>query len=309
MEYIVKPFKSASALLGVVAVLGATLTGCLNDSGSPSREEASLVVSTKVTDVNKVNGRLAKASAIKLDRLIITLTSNNPEDAVRRDTIKASDTANSKFTTDATEDQTFSRNFLVKPLRNWTIVVKTLDVNDSVIHYDSTVATSLLVGETRAVTVNLASRFVMYEAKFTVPDSLNFTLLSLKQQMAIRRVVMLVDGDTVADSSITPRFSASPALHTIRFDYISVNQTPDVTLKFFGSVGADTTTRLMFEQTFENVDPNNPNPSGPTTAEYVGPNSTQLGSTVGLTINIGRVGTVIFQPVLNPIVTSKSAAP
>lgn len=302
-----KSFKSASALLGVAVIFGAALTGCLNDSGSPSREEASLIVSTKVTDVNKVNGRLAKSAAIKLDRLIITLTSNNPEDAVRRDTIKASDTAGSNFTTDATEDQTFSRNFLVKPLRNWTIVVKTLDVNDSVIHYDSTVANALLAGETRAVTVNLSSRFVMYEARFTVPDSLNFTLLSLKQQMSIRRVIMLVDGDTVADSSTTPRFAASPTQHSIRFDYISVNDIPDVKLEFYGSVGADTTTTKMFEQTFENVDPGNPNPSGPTTAEYVGPNSSQLGSTVGLTINIGRVGTVVFQPVLNPDVTSKKS--
>src|SRR5690606_13788684 len=159
-------------------------------------------------------------------------------------TIHAADTVGSTFTSDATDDQQFSRNFLVKPLRSWTVVVKVLDVNDSVIHFDSTVASNLLVGETRPISVNLASRFVMYEAKFSIPDSLNFTQLDLKQELRISRVLMLVDGDTVADSTSAPRFSSSPSVHTVRFDYIDVNTTPDVSIQFYGSVGTDTTTGL-----------------------------------------------------------------
>lgn len=305
-----KPVKSTFLGTAAALVLGLSFAGCLNDSNTApvDPQDARLVVQTNVTDVNKVKG-LAKSSVITLDRLIITLTSSNPADSVRRDTILAADTVGSTFTSDATDDQVFSRNFLVKPLRSWTVVVKVLDVNDSVIHFDSTVAGDLLIGETRPVTVNLSSRFVMYEAKFSIPDSLNFTLLDLKQQLTISRVAMLVDGDTVADSSSTgPRFAASPTVHTVRFDYIDVNTTPDVTIQFYGHVGDDTTTTLLFSQVFEDVDPNDPDPSGETAAEYVGPNSSELGSTVGLTINIGKVGTVTFEPVIDPNVTTKKAA-
>src|SRR5690606_10927549 len=148
---------------------------------------------------------------------------------VRRDTILA-DTGTA-FVSNASIDQQFVRNYAVKPLRSWTIVVKTLDANDSVIHYDSSVAANMLAGETRPVTLNLASRFVMYEAKFTLPDSLNFQISQFKEQLKVNRVVLRVDGEIVADSTHNPRFepgSPSPTVHTVRFDYIRVNQAPDV---------------------------------------------------------------------------------
>jgi hypothetical protein len=298
---------NALSLLGALAI-GSTVSGCMTDSGSSSANtaDAQIVVQAGVRDVNKVNG-LTKTSVIKLKKMVITLTSSDTSDAVKRDTILANDSVGSTFTTTATADQVFAKSISVKPLRSWTVEVKTLDDNDSVIHSNSQLVSSLLVGETRAVTINLTSRFVMYEAKFSLPDSLNFTLLSLKQQLAITRVVMTVDGDTVVDSTRTPRFAIAPTVNSVRFDYISVNDTPDVKLEFYGRIGADTTVSKLFQYEFENVNPDSTSPT-PVQAVYTGPNSTQLSAITGLNINIGKVGTVVFEPVIDPNVTTKKGA-
>jgi hypothetical protein len=292
---------NALSLVGALAI-GATLVGCLNDS--PARPaDAQLIVNAGVRDVNKTKA-LGKTSVITLNKLIITLISSDSTDAVRRDTVLA-DTGAS-FSSDATDDQILTRNFRVTPLRSWTVVVKTLDVNDSVVHYDSQLVSNLLIGETRPVTVNLTSRFVMYEARFSLPDSLVFTQLdSLKQQLVVDRMVMIVDGDTVIDSTRTPRFETSPTEHSVFFDYISVTDTPDVTIEFHGRVGADTGSSKLFEYVFEDVDPTDENPD-PVPGVYTGPNANELGAITGLTINIGKVGTVVFQPVINPNVTKKA---
>lgn len=285
-------------------VVGGVMVGCLNDSAPSNGGDARIVVQAGIKDVNKVNG-LTKSSVITLNKLVITLTSSIASDSVIRDTIIAH--PDSAFKPGATSDQTYARSIAVKPLRSWTVSVKTLDVNDSVIHSATQLIPNLLLGETREVTLNLTSRFVMYEAKFSLPDSLNFTQLGIKQQLSVDRVVMIVDGDTVIDSTRAPRFASSPAVNTVRFDYISVSDTPDVKIEFFGRVGADTTAGKLYEYVFENVDPGKETPNDPVQAVYTGPNSSQLGATAGLTIKIGKVGTVIFTPIIDPNVTSKRA--
>lgn len=297
-------FAKVLSVFGALA-LGAAITGCLNDSGPSSNGgNASLVVQAGIKDVNKVNG-MAKTSVITLNKLVITLTSSDVADAVIRDTIIAH--PDSAFKPTATSDQTFAKSIAVKPLRSWTVSVKTLDVNDSVIHTSTQLVSNLLVGETRAVTLNLTSKYVMYEAKFSLPDSLNFTQIGVKQQLSVNRVVMIVDGDTVVDSTRAPRFAISPTVNTVRFDYINVADTPDVKIEFFGRVGADTTVSKLFEYLFEDVDPGDETPNPPVQANYTGPNSSQLSAITGLTINIGKVGTVVFQPIIDPNVTTKKA--
>lgn len=279
--------------------LGAVFVGCLNDSGS-ARTEAQLVIQAGVKDVNKTKS-LGKTSVITLDKMIVTLRSSEAGDAVHTDTVLA---GTGGFSSDATSDQSVLRNYPVKPLRSWTVIVKTLDVNDSIIHYDSVLVSNLLIGETRAVTVNLASRFVMYEARFSLPDSLTFTQLdSLKQQLVVDRMVMIVDGDTVVDSTHAPRFAPGQS-HSAFFDYVKVGDRPDVQIEFFGRVGADLTSTKLFEYVFKDVDPTVENPT-PTTGTYTGPNAGDLGAITGLTINIGKVGTVVFEPIINPDVTTK----
>jgi hypothetical protein len=299
-------FVKALSIVGVMALSGA-FVGCLNDSGPSSSEggEARLLIQAGVKDVNKA-GNLRKSSVITLEKLIITMTSHIGTDSVIRDTILASDTSGSSFTSVSTSDQTFAKNYSVKPFRNYTIEVKTLDVNDSIIHYHSTTADSMKAGETRPITVSLTSRFVMYEAKFSLPDSLNFTAIDVKQKLNIDRVLMIVDGDTVADSSRVTPFSSAPTVHTVRFDYMNVTDTPDVKIEFYGRVGDDTTVYKMFEYLFENVSPTNESPT-PVQGVYTGPPSSSIGAFTGLTINIGKVGTVVFQPILNPNVSAKQA--
>ncbi len=292
--------------LACLAAFVALATGCLNDSGASRNDEARLVVMAGMKDVNKVRP-LGKTSVISLQKLVITLTSSVPTDSVRRDTILAD--TNASFVSNATIDQQFTRNYSIKPLRSWTIVVKTLDANDSVIHYDSSVAANMLAGETRPVTVNLASRFVMYEAKFTLPDSLNFQLSGFKEQLKVNRVVLRVDGTIVADSTRNPRFepgSPSPTIHTVRFDYIRVNQTPDVKVEFYGKIGSYPVDTLLFAVEFEDVDPGDPNPA-PKAPDYVGPNAEEIAGTAiaGMVINIGKVGTVVFNTNINGNVFGK----
>src|SRR5690606_20216722 len=101
------------------------------------------------------------------------------------------------------------------------------------------------------------------------------------------------DGDTVVDSTQVPRF-APGVPHSAFFDYIQVGERPDVTIEFFGRVGADTLSTKLFEYVYEDVDPTVENPPVPS-GTYTGPNAEDLGGLVGLTINIGKVGTVVFQ--------------
>jgi hypothetical protein len=186
-----------AALLAAYAIL----SSCLNDARSSRENEARLVVQTTLKDVSKV-GSLGKPSAIRLSKLVFTLTSSVPGDTVRRDTVLA-DTGS--FLSNASVDQQFNRPFAVRPLRNWTIVVKSLDANDSLIHYDSVVVPSLLIGEARAVNMNLASRYAMYEARYTLAAELYPTGVPesqrVYQKVFFSRLVLSVDGRVVSDSS------------------------------------------------------------------------------------------------------------
>jgi hypothetical protein len=290
-------FSKILSIVGAVA-LAAALSACLNDSGPSSRENsAQLIIKSSVRDVNKAGG-LGKASVITLKKLVITLTANDSAHTVRRDTVLAADTGS--FSSTSTANQTVNRSYKLPPLRSWSVVVKTLDMNDSVIHRDSLFVANLLAGETRTVPLTLTSRFVMYEAQFTVPDSLHFGVADISQNLAISRVKLFVDGKQVADSARNPRFEPSTTtpsvtvIHTVRFDYVSVLDSHDVKIEFWGRLGSDTTLKKLFEQEFEDVKPTNPNPPA-VNPVYVGPSSGEQLGNVGIVINIGKVGTVVFQ--------------
>lgn len=287
-----------SKIAGFIAIagVGAFLAGCLNGGTDAVSENGTRIqLQTNLKDVGATReGGLGKASVITLDRLIVTLAS---VDTVIRDTVLA---GTGTFVSDASVDQSYSRAFAITPLRNWTVVAKTLDVNDSVVHYDSVAVPSLFIGETRNVTLELASRFVMYEAKFAVPDSLRSSQSGMSQGLDVRRFVMIVDGDTVADSTATPRFlptvpGTTPVVHTVRYDYINSGTSPDVLLQFFGRPAGFETDTLLFQHIFVDVDPSNPNPDG-VAPEYVGPGANGIsGAVAGMVVNIGKVGTVVFE--------------
>jgi hypothetical protein len=301
-----KAIRTPSLLLGAVAFAALAFTGCLNDA-TPRTGDSRITLAMKVPDMDKAaKGALGKGSAVKLKKLIITMTSNVETDVPVHDTILASDTVGSTFTSRTDTAQSFTKAYAVKPLRHWTIVVKTLDTRDSVIHKDSVQALNLLAGETRNVPFNLDARYVMYEVKFSVPDSLRSSVSNQAQKIIITRFVMKIDSAVAIDSSRPSGFAGAPTVHTSTFDYIPANTTPDVTIQFFGH-SAGTNDTLLFQAIIPDVNPEVEQP--PVNAIYVGPGADGTGGAINrLIINIGKINTIKFNTNVNDTIAVKRAA-
>lgn len=300
-----KSFKSL--FLGTAVLAATVLGGCfVNDGGKPSAEDqtAELSFKFKVKDVESLSkSGLGKSSAITLKKLVVTLTSSVGSDAVIRDTVLA-DTGD--FTSDASSNQQITKRYAVKPLRNWTVQVKTLDLNDSVIHGASAVANKVEIGETRALTLNLVSKFVVYSAKFFLPDSLGSSdsNVTQKQKLYINRFMMVVDGDTVRDTSSSPGFfSAYPASHTVDWNYVRSDTVHSLELYVFAdSLGDWDPTRPIFGDTIlitstdTTYTPDLPytGPGSPSDPNY--DPSNPGGAKLDLTINIDPVPVVQIIP-------------
>jgi hypothetical protein len=280
----VKILNSTRLALGALAFAGLALTGCLNDNGSG---ETRIVLKMGVKDLNGASGSgLSKSSTLELKKLIITLSSNGVGDSVIRDTILAGTRG---FVSNPLDSQQLSMNFQIKPLRHWTVVVKTLDARDSVIHRDSVVAPDIKLGETRSITMNLASRFVMYEVKFALPDSIKSTVTGMAQKILIHRFVMKVDSSIAIDTTVPGAFAPAPTQHAITFDYIKAGTTPDVTLQYYGRAAGNPNDTLLFEKVLLDVKPDSN--YAQVTATYVGPGSGgNGGATANMIFNIGKVG-------------------
>jgi hypothetical protein len=311
-----KTFKGL--LLGSAVLAATVMTGCLFSSSSDKSDDgkpANLVISMGVKDIDNLSkSGLSKsatgASGIVLSKLIVTLTSSVLGDAVIRDTILADTGA---FVSNSTSSQSILRNYPVKALRNWTIQVKTLDVNDSVIHIGTSTQNSLLIGENRLVTLNLNAKYVVYAAKFVLPDSLGSLTSDLKQKLFVNRFVMVVDGDTVRDTSATPGFfTAKPDTHSVVWNYVKADTAHDLALYVFAdSVRMDSASggnwtwpenlplygdTIHITSTDTTYTPELPwmGPGSPYDPHY--DPSNPGGARTGLTINIGAVGSVVIVP-------------
>lgn len=310
-----RKFMAGAAMLGAFALGGCFMT----DSGSKSADvgpNANLVVSVGMKDVNNLSkSGLGKTSAITLDKLVITLTSSIATDEVIRDTLTAH--PDSMFKPDAHVQQSVLKNYAVKPLRNWTVEVKTVDVNGKTIHSDSLTQEGLQIGETRAFQLNLAPKFVVYAAKFVLPDSIGSADVNVtaKQKLNIKRFMMVVDGDTVRDTTSMPGyFAAAPDSHKVIWDYVPNDSMPhSVELYVFtdslGGMGTWNPDLPLFADTIvvTNVDstyaPELPytGPGSPSDPNYDPENPG--GAVAGLEIVIGPVGVVEINPVVpsNPL--------
>jgi hypothetical protein len=303
--------------LGSVALVASVLTGCLFSGDKSSGGKADLVISMGVKDIDNLSkAGLSKsatgASGIVLNKLVITLTSSVLSDSAIRDTVLADTGA---FVSTSSSAQSILRNYPVKALRNWTIEVKTLDVNGVVIHIATSTQNNLTIGENRLVTLNLNSKYVVYVAKFVLPDSLGSQTSTQKQKLFVNRFVMVVDGDTVSDTSATPGFfSAKPDTHSVFWNYVKADTVHDLQLYVYAdSVRMDsvsggqwdwpknkplygdtihiTSTDTTYAPELPWMGPGSPDDP----ACQVNP-STCGGSNVGLTINIGAVGSVVIVP-------------
>jgi hypothetical protein len=311
-------FKGAlkKLVLGTSILGAAVLGGCMTDSGKQAEAgqqaevgpSAKLVIGMGVKDVNNLTKPgLSKSSAITLNKLVVTLTSSVGTDPVIRDTIIAH--PDSAFKPDASDAQSIFKDYNVKPLRNWTVQVKTLDVNDSVIHVASKTENNLQIGETRSFVLNLTSKFIVYVAKFVLPDSIGSadTNVTGKQALNIKRFVMVIDGDTVRDTSSSPGYFASaPHENLVVWDYVStVTDTHSVRLYVYtdslGGMGdwdpglplfADTINVTDIDSVYEPELPYT-GPGSPSD-----PNGAGSGSVAGLEINLGAVGQVDLAPIV-----------
>jgi hypothetical protein len=293
-------------VLGLAAFGAFALTACLNDAGSPKSDlqEANLSVSLSVPDVNKTSS-LRKGATISYAKLIVTITSSVGSDAVIRDTITPGENG---FTSVSTAPQSVAKAYAVKPLRGWTVAVKTLDLNDSVIHSASVLADSIKVGEFRPITLSLVSKFIMYVAKFTLPDSIgSATAGTIKQKLNVDRFMLVLDGDTVRDTTKQGGgyFAVSPTFHLVGFDYVRADTSHTLKLFVFGNIEGSpwpTDKPLYGDSVVVTPTDTLKTPS----LAYTGPGSASDTSNTGgakispLTIEIGKVGVVEINPWLDP---------
>jgi hypothetical protein len=79
--------------------------------------------------------------------------------------------------------------------------------------------------------LDLSSRFVVYVAKFTLPDSIGSQSADQKQKLYVNRFVMVVDGDTVRDTTSSPGFfAADPSFHLVEWNYVLADTEHDLEL-------------------------------------------------------------------------------
>ncbi|MDB5105263.1 MAG: hypothetical protein JWP91_2952 [Fibrobacteres bacterium] len=245
------------------------------DSGSLSQEAAGTVNSTIF--LGKV-GALSKTSTITLKKLILTAVSSaTPADTVR-------DTA----LVDGNAAITVLRTLTLKPLRNWVISAKTVDGMDSVIHSGSTASFFVKPADTSAVSLNLASRFSMYQANFNaLPDSIASALSGTgKDKLNLNRVVLKVDGVIKSDSALATGYFAAGQNISVYFDYIAPGS-HTVTLEAYGSLHTYSGILYSGSSSFSVAAGNDD--AKAVTLDWAGP----VTGTGKLTVVIGKVGKVI----------------
>lgn len=267
--------KLINLFIGLIAP--ALLVNCGKNPASlaDKGEETDATVQSTIV-LGKV-GALGKGSAINLSKLVLTAVSTaTPPDTVR-DTASVSGNA----------QVTVLRTLTLAPLRTWVVSAKSLDSKDSVIHSGSSASFFVKPADTAVVSLNLASRFAMYEARFnSLPDSISSSVSGTgKDKLNINRVVLLVDGVVKADSVLASGFFSANQSVNVFWDYITPgNHT--VTLEAYGVLNTFTgklySGASNFTVTAGNDDTRN------VTLGWVGPTT----GTGKLTVTLGKVGKV-----------------
>lgn len=223
-------------------------------------------------------GALSKGATINLQKLILTAVSGaTPADTVR-------DTS----TVSGNSEVTVTRTLTLKPLRNWTISAQTRDAKDSIIHSGTSSSFFVKPSDTAAVTLNLTSRFTMYQANFnSLPDSIASTTSGTgKDKLNLNRLVLKVDGVIKSDSVLASGFFSANQNVTVNFDYITVG-THTVTLEAYGAL--HTFSGLLYTGVSSVTVAAGVDDTKSVTLGWVGP-TTGSGK---LTVTIGKVGKVI----------------
>lgn len=272
-DKLIKLATAAAAAISLAAC-GTSPQSVAAENPPAGSEQNATVKSTIV--LGKV-GVLSKSSSISLQKLILTAVSSaTPADTVR-------DTA----TVSGNAQVTVLRVLTLAPLRNWTVSAKSLDAKDSVIHQGATASFFVKPADTAEVTLNLASRFSMYEARFnSLPDSISSSVSGTgKDKLNLNRVTLLVDGVVKADSVLASTFFSGNQNVTVFWDYITPGS-HTVTLEAYGVLHNYTGKLYSGSSTFTSTAGTDDTRS--VTLNWVGPTT----GTGKLTVTIGKVGKV-----------------
>ncbi|MDB5048776.1 MAG: hypothetical protein JWO30_1847 [Fibrobacteres bacterium] len=259
---------------------GQNPAGPADRESAVSSEDAGGVVHSTIL-LGKV-GALGKTSTINLSKLILTAVSNaTPADTVRDTALVSGNAA-----------VTVVRSLTLKPLRNWTLSAKTVDALDSVIHSGTTASFFVKPADTTAVSLNLASKYSMYQANFnSLPDSIASTTGAGKDKLNVKRVVLKVDGVVKDDSIMTTGYFAGGQNVSVYFDYVGVGS-HTVTLEAYGDL--HTYSGILYTGTASlTVDAGN-DATQSVTLGWVGPTT----GTGKLSVTLGKVGKVIVNGTL-----------
>jgi hypothetical protein len=253
-----------------------------NGSASISQPSAPGNVNASVI-LGKV-GVLHKTSVISLTKLVLSAVSSaTPQDTVT-DTVSVT----------GNDAVTVTRSLTLKPLRNWVISAKTLDLKDSVIHSGSTVSFYVRPADTTAVSLNLSSRFAMYQANFNaLPDSISSSTPGTgKDKLNLNRVVLRIDGVIKADSLLASGYFTAGQNVNVYFDYITPGS-HTVSLEAYGDLHTYSGLLYSGSSTFTVAAGNDDTRS--LSLGWVGPTT----GTGALTVTLGKVGTVIVNGVVS----------
>lgn len=223
-------------------------------------------------------GALAKGNAIVMRKLILVAASN----AIPADTIR-----DTSFL-DGAGGGTVKRVMKLKPKISWTVLAKTLDLRDSVIHSGATQPFIVKPADTADVSLSLAARYVMYQAVFgSLPYSVSASVDGTERMAVnLNRVSLKIDGVVKADSLAKGYFTPGQDV-SLNFDYVSPGR-HTVTLEAYGIVNG--WMGLLFSGT--GTLSSNPGEDGskPITLTWVGPNT----GSGRVSVILGRVGKVVL---------------
>lgn len=223
-------------------------------------------------------GALSKGSAIVMRRLVLVAASNaTPPDTVR----------DTSFL-DGAGGATVKRLMKLKPKLSWTVLAKSYDLRDSVIHMGATQPFTVKPADTAEVSLDLPARYVMYQAVFaSLPYSVSASADGAERiAVNINRVSLKIDGTVRADSVSRSYFLPGQDV-ALNFDYVTPGQ-HTVILEAYGLVNGYS--GLLFSGTGTLSSIPGEDASKPITLAWTGPNT----GSGRVTVFLGRVGKVTF---------------
>jgi hypothetical protein len=283
-----KTFRGIAAF-GVAWLL---LTGC--DSGydqtSPTADQLSAHLKVNV-GVRRV-GALSKSSTIVLNKLAILLVSSQNDTVLDVLTPSTTPALNPSPST----EQTLTKSYDLAPQRSWKLKAVTVDSRDSIVHADSVNIPFLNEGDNAEASLNLASRYSMYTARFlNIPDSIGTTTSgTVKVPLNINRLVLMVDGVIVADSSrsyFTPKSTVD-----LKFDYVTTGTAHTIRLLAYGPFKNWDATKPLFDGSAVYTATPGLDGSVSVTLYWVGPTS----ASGSMTVLVGKVGQVTVNGTFAP---------